>query len=319
MRRFLGLVALTLCSSLAIAQLAADRPIRILVPFSPGGSVDGISRLLSERMGASLGTTIIVENRLGAGGAIAADALVKSKPDGHTLLMGSASTHGTNSAVYRNLTYDAVRDFAPISMVARTPFILTVNASLPVNSTQELIKYARANPGKLNYASYGPGSSNHLVTELFKGMANVDIVHIPYKGSGPALVATLAGDAAVFIDAIQNTASHIKAGKLKLLGVGTATRSPLLPETPTIAESGVPGFEAIAYYGLFAPAATPRPTIDQLNKAVLTALAVPEVRDRLTASGNEVVGSSPEALGQAVAAEVAKWQKLVRDRGMKFD
>ena len=319
MTRLLAFTLLMLFSSLGLAQISHDRPVRVLVPFSPGGSVDGIMRLLSEKMGASLGTTIVVENRLGAGGAIAADALVKSKPDGHTLLMGSASTHGTNSAVYKDLRYDAVRDFAPISMVARTPFILTVNASVPVNSTQELINYARANPGKLNYASYGPGSSNHLVTELFKALANVDIVHIPYKGSGPALVATLAGDAAVFIDAIQNTQSHIKAGKLKLLGVGTATRSPLTPETPTIAESGVPGFEAMAFYGLFAPAGTPRPTVDQLNKAVLFALAAPEVRERLIASGNEVVGSTPEAFGQAVAAEVAKWQKLVRERGLKFD
>ena len=316
MIRFLTPVAALACCTTA-AQ--AQQSVRVLVPFSPGGSVDAIARVLAEKMSAAMGTPFVVENRVGAGGAIAAEALVKSPPDGATLLMGSASTHGTNSAVYRKLSYDAVNDFAPISMVARTPFILTINASVPANSVQELIVYARANPGKLNYASYGSGSSNHLVTELFKSMAGVDLVHVPYKGAGPALLGTVAGEAGVFIDAIQNTAGYIKSGKLKLLGVGTLQRSPLTPETPTIDASGVPGFEAIAFYGLFAPAKTPRLVIERLHGEVVKALALPDVRNRLIGLGNEVIGSTPEAFAKAVADEVAKWQKLVREKSMQFD
>ena len=318
MRLILAFI-LGIWSAASLAQGGLDKPVRMLVPFSPGGSVDVIARLLADKMSASMGTAIVVENRVGAGSAIASETLVKSVPDGSTLMMGSASTHGTNSAVYRNLSYDAVRDFAPISMVARTPFILTINASALANTVRELIALAKAKPGTLNYASYGSGSSNHLVTELFKTMAGIDLVHVPYKGSRPALLAAVAGEAPVFMDAIQNTAGYIKAGKLKLLGVGTAARSPLLPETPTLSESGVPGFDATAYYGLFAPANTPRAVVMRLNREVVRALALADVRDRLTGMGNEIIGSTPEAFAEAVSAEVAKWQKLVRERGMKFD
>ncbi|HEV8260199.1 MAG TPA: tripartite tricarboxylate transporter substrate binding protein [Burkholderiales bacterium] len=301
----------------SMAQSWPERPIRIIVPFSAGGLVDVSARLVAEKMSAALGQPLVVENRLGAGGTIGTEAVAKAAPDGYTLLQGTGSTHGANSVVYRDkLSYDPVRDFAPISLVVRTPFILVVNPAVPANSVQELIALAKAQPGRLNYASFGTGSSSHLAAELFKMLAGIDLVHIPYKGSAPAVTATVANEAQVLFDTPGLSGPHIKAGRLKLLAVGTSTRSPLLPSTPTLAESGVPGYDASVFIGLFAPAGTPRPIVERLNQETLRALADPEVRDKLTAMGNEIVGSTPEAFAETVAAEVRKWQKLAH---LKFN
>ena len=303
----------------ALAQTWPDKPLRMIVPFSPGGSVDLVARVVAERLGPALGQTVVIDNRLGAGGVIGTEAVAKSPPDGYTLLQGTGSTHGANSIVYKKLSYDPIKDFAPISMSVRSPFILVVHPSVQAKSVSELVAFAKANPGKLNYASFGTGSSAHLAMELFKALTSADLVHIPYKGSATAVAGTVAGEAQVLFDVIGTSGGHIKAGRMRVLGVGSAKRTPLLPDTPTLAEAGVNGFEASVFFGFFAPAGTPRPIIDRLNREVRAALAVPEVRDKLVGLGNEVVGSSPEELGETVAAEVAKWRKLVAAKDIKFE
>jgi len=303
----------------ARAQTWPDHPIRVIVPFAAGGTNDLTARVVAEKVAVALRQPVVVENRAGAGGTIGAEVVAKSAPDGYTLLQASGSTHGGNSAVYRSLPYDPVRDFAPISMLVRTPFILAVNPAVPANNVRELIALARSAPGKLNYASYGTGSSSHLVGELFKSMAGVDLVHVPYKGSAPAVLGTVSGEAQVIFDVINTSGPHIKAGRLRALAVGTAARSAVLPDAPTIAESGVPGFEASVFFGWLAPAGTPRPVIERLNREVVHALALPEVREKLAGMGNDVVGNTPEQFTEQIAAEVAKWQTLARERGLKFD
>ncbi len=317
--RAVALAILAVTCHQAQAQSWPDRPIRVIVPFSAGGSNDLTARVIAEKLSQAFGQPVLVENRVGAGGSIGADAVAKSPPDGYTLLQASGSTHGGNSAVYKALPYDPVRDFAPISMLVRTPFILAVHPSVPANNVRELVALAKASPGKLNYASFGTGSSSHLVAELFKTMTGIDMVHVPYKGSAPAVVGTVSGETQVVFDVINTTGPHIKAGRLKALAVGTATRSPVLPDTPTVAESGVPGFEATVFFGWLAPAGTPRPIIDRLHREIVRALALPDVREKLAGMGNEVVGNTPEQFSTQIVAEVAKWQKLVRERGLKFE
>jgi tripartite-type tricarboxylate transporter receptor subunit TctC len=204
-------------------------------------------------------------------------------------------------------------------MLTRTPFILVVHPSVPANSVQQLVALLKAQPGKFNYASFGAGSSSHLVGEMFKALAGVDLVHVPYKGSAPAVVGTVGGEAQVLFDVVATSGPHIRAGRLKALGVGTPVRSPVLPDAPTLVESGVPGFDAVVFFGFLAPAGTPRPVVERIHREVVRALAMPDVREKLTAMGNEIVGNTPEQFGEQIAAEVAKWQKLVRDRDLKFD
>ncbi len=301
------------------AQTWPDRPLRLVVPFSAGGTNDLTGRVVAEKVAAALGQPIIVENRVGAGGSIGAEAVAMAAPDGYTLLQASGSTHGGNSVVYKNLAYDPVKDFAPISMLVRTPFILVVNPAVKANSVSELIALAKAQPGKLNFASFGSGSSSHLVGELFKALAAIDIVHVPYKGSAPAVVGTVAGEAQILFDVINTSGPHIKAGRLKALAVGTNAKSPVLPGVPTVSESGLPGFEAVVFFGWLAPAGTPRAVIDRLHREIVRALAQPDVREKLTAMGNEVVGNTPDQFAEQIAAEVNKWQKLARERDLKFD
>lgn len=318
--RAIAFALLALSPSLVVAQAQwPDRPIRIIVPFAAGGTNDLTARVMAEKLSSALGQPVLVENRVGAGGSIGAEAVAKSPADGYTLLQASGSTHGGNSAVFKTLRYDPVRDFAPISMLVRTPFILATHPSVSATTVRELVAAARAAPGKLNYASFGTGSSSHLVGELFKTMAGVDLTHVPYKGSAPAVAGTVAGEAQIIFDVINTSGPHIKAGRLRAIAVGSATRSPVLPEAPTIAEAGVPGFEAIVWFGLLAPAGTPRPVIDRLHREIVNALALPDVRERLAGMGNEIVGNTPEQFAEQIVAEVAKWQKLARDQGLKFD
>ncbi len=311
---------LALAAAGAFAQSAyPEKPVRLVVPFPPGGTVDLIARMIAERLGAGLGQPVVIDNRAGAGGAIGAEAVARAAPDGYSLLMGTGSTHGTNPAVNKKLPYDPVKDFTPIVMLARTPYILVAHPSVAAQSVRELAALARAQPGKINFASYGPGSSNHLASELFKAMAGIDLVHVPYKGAAPAVAAIVAGEVQVMFDVVGTSGQHIKAGKLKLLGVGSPRRSSVAPESPTLAESGIAGFDAGTFFALFAPAGTPRAIVERLHREVVKVLGMTDVIERLVAMGNEIAGGPPEALGEAVSQEVAKWQRLVRERNLVFE
>jgi tripartite-type tricarboxylate transporter receptor subunit TctC len=315
-------VVLALCATAvgpASAQTYPDRAVRLIVPFPAGGTVDAIARTVAQQLSESLRQPVVVENRAGGAGSIGSEAVARATPDGYTLLMGTASTHGTNPAVQKALPYDPVKDFTPVALVATTPYILVVNPAVPAATTAELLALVRAQPGKLNYGSYGTGSSNHLATELFRAMTGADIVHVPYKGGAPAMTDLLAGQVQLMFDVFTTSSPHLRSGKLKLLGVGALRRSSLAPDTPTLAEAGVAGFEAGTFFGIFAPAGTPRGAVDRLNAEVNRALGTPEMKERLAAAGAEPGGGPPAELGQLVAAEVAKWTRLVRERNLRFD
>ena len=303
----------------ANAQTYPERPVRLIVPFPAGGTVDAVARNIAQKLSDALRQPMVVENRAGGAGSIGSETVARAAPDGYTLLMGTASTHGSNPAVQKQLPYDAIRDFAPVALVASTPYILVVHPSVPANSVPELLALARAQPGRLNYGSYGAGSSNHLATELFRAITGADIVHVPYKGGAPALADLLAGQVQMMFDVFTTSGPQVRTGKLRLLGVGALRRSSLAPDVPTLAEAGVPGFEAGTFFGLFAPLATPRIVVFRLNQEVNRLLVMPDMRERLAAASAEPGGGSPEQLGQAVAAEVAKWTRLVRDRNLRFD
>ena len=291
MHRLVLSCLLALAMSRAIAQGGyPDRPLRLIVPFPPGGTVDLIARIVAERIAPGLGQTVVVDNRAGAGGAIGADAVARAAPDGYTILQGTGSTHGTNPAVNKKLPYDPIKDIDPIVMIARTPYILVAHPAIAANTVRELVALAKAQPRKINFASYGSGSSNHLAAELFKAMAGIDLVHVPYKGAAPAVAAIVAGEVQVIFDVVGTSGQHIKAGKMKLLGVGSPQRSPVAPDAPTLAESGVTGFDAGTFFGLFAPAATPRAIVDRLNREVVKVLAMPAERERLVMMGQEYLG-----------------------------
>ena len=296
-----------------------DKPVRIVVPNPPGGASDVVARLIAEKLATTLSQSLVVENRAGAGGIIASETVAKAAPDGYTLLFGSGGTHGTNSAVFKKLSYDPIKDFAPISLLARPEWGLFVNASLPVKTAADLVARAKAQPGRINYASYGPGSANHLMMEHLIALAGIDLVHIPYKGSVAAQIAVIANDSQVLIDGVGNAAVQMKAGKLRMIGIGSARRSPVAPDTPTISESGVSGFQASGFFGIFAPAGTPRDIVRTLNRALVSAVKQRDVDQWFTGQAYEVVGSSPEELADEVSREINKWQKLVQERNLKFD
>ncbi|MSQ71397.1 MAG: tripartite tricarboxylate transporter substrate binding protein, partial [Betaproteobacteria bacterium] len=310
----LKFLAALFCTGAALAQSWPDRPLRLVVPFPAGGTVDAVARIAAQRLADSVMQPVVVDNRAGAGGSIGTEAMARAAADGYTLLMGTGSTHGTNPSVLKNLPYDPVRDFAPVSLLGTSPYILVVNSNVPVNSTAELVAYAKAQPGKLNFGTYGSGSSNHLATELFRSMTGVDVVHVPYKGAAPAITALIAGEVQFMFDVVGTSMPHIRSGKFKLLGTGALKRPSLLPDTPTLTEAGAQGYEAGTFFAIFAPAGTPPPVIAALNRELVRAVTQPEVRERLTTLGVEVVGSTPAQLGETVAAEVRKWALLVRER-----
>lgn len=316
-RRFA--VAVTLGFVALNAYGYPDKPIRMIVPQPPAGAMDVVARLITEKLGPGLGQSILVENRAGAGGVIATESVAKAAPDGYTILMGGGSTHGTNSVVFKKLPYDPIKDFAPVSLLMRPEFGLFVNPGFPAKTAAELVAAAKARPGKINYASYGMGTPNHLMTEELKAMTGIDLVHIPYKGSVAAQLGVIANDAQVLIDGVGNASAHARSGKLRMIGVGSARRSPLAPDVPTISESGVPGFRASGFFGVFAPAGTPKDVVAVLHRELVRALKQPDLRDRLINLAYEVVGGSPEELAEEVAREINKWQRLVRDRNLKFE
>ena len=302
----------------ALAQSYPDRPIRVVNPFPAGGSGDAVLRTVFERVGAAIGQPFVYEARTGAAGAIGTDFVAKSAPDGYTLILGTASTFGTNSSTQKNLPYDSVRDFTPIVMIASTPYLLLVHPSVPANSPKELVAYSKAVPGKLNFGSFGNGSSNHLAYELLKQATGMDIVHVPYKGGAPLISALLGGEIQSSLDVYATAIPHVKAGKFKLLGVASAKRFSLLPDVPTLAEQGY-AVEGGTYFALLGPAKLPPSVVSLLNREVNKALEIPEVRERLMALGTEVSGGTPQELAAAIDGEVQKWAKLVKERDLKFD
>jgi tripartite-type tricarboxylate transporter receptor subunit TctC len=290
-----------------------------VVPFPAGGSTDLVARVVAERMGKELGQSIIVENRGGAGGNIGSAAVAKADPDGYTILMGTVATHALNPALYRKMPYDAVADFAPVALLVVVPNVLVVNPDFPAKNVQELIALLKEKPGEYSYASSGNGTPLHLSGELFKSMAGVDMVHIPYKGAGPALIDVMGGHVPIMFDNLPSSTEHIRAGKLRGLAVTTAERAPSMPDLPTIAESGLPGYETYTWNALFAPAGTPKDVIDRLNAAANAAVADPDVQAKLKDVGAVPKGSTPEELASHVQAELAKWAPVVKASGAQID
>jgi tripartite-type tricarboxylate transporter receptor subunit TctC len=301
----------------ALAQYPS-KPVRIIVPYPPGGTSDILARLSAARLTESMGQPFLVENRPGASGTIGSQAVAKSAPDGYTLVLGTISSHGIVSAV-SNTPYDPVKDFAAVTVIGSTPNVITVHPDLPAKNFGELLKLARAKPGKLNFGSTSPGGSPHMSAELLKMMAGIDIVHVPYKGAGPMLIDLIGGQIQIGFDNLPSSMAHIKSGKVRALAVTTAKRWPGTPDVPTVAESGVAGYEVSGWFGLLAPAGTPKPVIDALYKAVSAMLKQPEVQKQMLELGAEPGGNTPEAFAKQVADEVATWKKVVAATGVKVE
>ena len=304
---------------LAAEQAYPSKPIRLVVPFPAGGSLDVVARAIGQKLTEAWGQPVVIDNRPGAGGNIGADLVAKSAPDGYTILEGALSTHAVNVSLYAKMPYDPIKDFAPITLVAVTPNVLVLNASYPVNSVPELLAYARANPGKLSFGSGSNGSAGHLAGELFKTEAGVDMVHIPYKGGAPALQALLAGDTQLMFDNLANSAAQIKAGKLKALAVTTAKRSSLVPELPTLSETGLPGFDIYTWWGFMAPAGTPKEIVAKWNAEVTRILNSPEMKAFFAQQGAEPAPDSPEQFAALIRSEISKYAKIVKQSGAKVD
>jgi tripartite-type tricarboxylate transporter receptor subunit TctC len=309
-------VALTIAAPHAQSQNYPNRPVRVIVGFAPGGNVDIQTRIVATRLSQILGTSVVVENRPGAGASIAASIVAQAPADGYTLLICGAGSHGINPATYRKLTYDPVKDFAPISQIGSTPNVLLVHLSVRVTSVNEFIAHAKSNPGKISVASAGVGTSQHLSIELFKSMTATDVLHVPYKGGAPALSDLLGGQVPAMIAGLPTALPSIKAGKVRALGVTSAKRSPQLPEVRTIAESGVPGYEVTSWTGMCAPAATPRPIVAKLNADLVKALNTPETQHRLAEQGVDALPTTPEEFGSYIRSEIAKWAKVVKEVGI---
>jgi tripartite-type tricarboxylate transporter receptor subunit TctC len=315
----LALVALSSWTHAQSASGYPDRPVTIVVPFAAGGASDILARQLGKQLTQVLGQSFISDNRVGAGGAVGARAVARAAPNGYTLIMGTNASHAIAATINKNLGYDPLRNFAPISLVAHVPQILMVNPSLPVNNVKELIAYAKANPGTLNYSSAGNGTPGHLGMELFKIMAGVEMTHVPYQGGGPALLALAGGQIQLMADNVNAALPQIKAGKVKAIAVTTSRRSSALPDLPTIAEQALPGFDSGSWFALFAPAETPRDIVGKLNAEVVKALNVPEVRATLLAQGAEPSAGTPEELTKLMRDDIEKWSRVVEKIGFKME
>ena len=321
MKKLITALALAAVSIAAPAQNAdsyPSAPVRIIVPFQAGGLTDILARSIAQHATQRLGQQFVVENKAGASGNIGAEFVAKSKPDGYTLLMGSIGTNAVNVHLFSRMPYDTLNDFAPIGLVASGTLMLVTNPSVPVTDMKSLLDYARANPGKLSYASGGAGASQHLAGELLKNMTNVNILHVPYKGVAQGVTDVVAGQVDMTFD-LATVAPHIRAGKLRPIAVANGARSSAFPDVPTIAEAGVPGYEASAWYGLFAPAGTPPAIISKINAEMVDALNDPALRQRLQTLGAEPAGSSPEELAKMVRSEYEKWGKVVREAGIRIE
>ena len=305
-------------SAQAQARWAPDKPIRIVVPFAAGGSTDVTARLVANALGERLGQTVIVDNRAGAAGNIGAEYVARAEPDGYTLIMATSSTHATNAALYRRLPFNPVRDFTPISQIAFIPNLLVVNPEVPVNSIAELVAYAKARPGQLNYGSGGAGSSLHLAAAVFAYRAGIDMVHVPYRGGAPVAADLISGKLQVSFSPLVEVLQQVRAGKLRALGVTTARRSALLPDIPAISEV-IPGYEVALWNGIVGPAGLPAPVVARLGAEMVSIVGSPEMRAKLAEQGSEPVGSTPQDFAAFVAAEQPKWAELVRLSGATVD
>ena len=295
------------------------KTIRMVVPFPPGGTTDILARVVGQKITEATSQQVIIDNRPGAGGNIGTEIVAKAPPDGYTLITDPGSTLTINPSLFAKLPFDPLKDFAPVTIIAAVPNLLVVHPSLPVKNVRELIALAKAKPGQLNYASTGAGQSTHLSMELFKLMAGITVTHIPYKGSSPALTDLLAGHVSLMFDNMPSCLPHVKAGKLRALAVSTLKRSPALPALPTVAESGLPGFEVSVWFGVLAPAGTARDIVSRLNAIVVNALASSDVRERLAGQGAEPIGNSPEQFTAQMQRDLVKWAKVVKDANIKLD
>lgn len=303
----------------AWADAYPTRPIRFLVPQPPGGGNDALARVIAEKLGERLGQPVVVDNRGGASGMIAAELASRAAPDGYTIFLGQTQTLAVNPHLYAHIPYDPVKDLAPISLIGSIPLVLLVHPSVPAHSVMELIALAQAAPGELNFASAGNGSGAHLAGELFKSMAGINITHVPYKGTGQALADLLAGQVQIFFSTLPSAIPQVRAGAARALAVTAASRSPALPDIPTVAEAGVPSFEATLHYGILAPAATPNAIITRLNQDIGQVMHDPAVIQRLETEGATPLTSTPEDFARDTAAELAKWGKVVRESGARVD
>jgi tripartite-type tricarboxylate transporter receptor subunit TctC len=315
-RRIAVVLALGCAAPLHAQDPAADfpsRPLRQIVPFPPGGGVDIVTRIVAAKWSEVLGQTIAVENRAGAGGNLGADIAAKAAPDGYTLFTASVASHGVSPAVYNSLPYDHIRDFAPLSLIGKTPNVLVVHPSVPARTVKEFIDYVKASPGKYNYGSPGFGTSPQMTMELFKLTTGLDIVHVPYKGGAPALADVMAGQITGMFGNLPEQLAAIRGGKTRALAVSTLRRTPLLPDVPTVAESGYPGFEVTVWYGVVTQSAVPKPILAKLSTTLLKTLNQPELKARLAESTIEAEPGTPEQFAAFIAAETAKWAKVVKD------
>jgi tripartite-type tricarboxylate transporter receptor subunit TctC len=301
------------------AQAWPSRPVRLIVPFPPGGGTDIIARPIAQKLSEKWGQAVVIDNRGGAGGNLGTKAAADAPPDGYTLILGVLGTHAVNQSLYANPGFDSTKDFAAITLVANTPNILVVHPSVPANSVAELIALAKQKPGTLNYVSPGNGTPSHLATEIFKSMAGIDMTHVPYKGSGPAMADMLAGQTQVWIANAPVVLPHIKAGKLRALATTSATRPAMAADIPTLAEAGLKGYEADTWYGLFAPAKTPKAVLDKIHADVVAVLHSQEIRETFAAQGAEVVGNSSEEFTRKLVEDVAKWKKVIADLKLRID
>ncbi|HSN22203.1 MAG TPA: tripartite tricarboxylate transporter substrate binding protein [Usitatibacter sp.] len=316
--RLLALLVLAFASA-AFADNYPARPIHFIVPYPAGGPLDTVARLLGQKVSESVHQPVVVENKPGAGDNIGADAVAKSAPDGYTILMGAVATHAINPTLYKNIPYDPVKDFAPVTEVAWTPNVLVVNPALPVSNVKEFVAYAKAHPGQLNFGSGSTGSAGHLAGELFKTMAGVQMVHVPYKGAGPAMQDLIGGQIQLMFDNLASSLGQIRAGKVRALAVTTEKRSSLAPELPTIAESGLPGFDISTWFGVFAPGGTPQPVVERLHDAFVDALQAPDVQATMKKMGAEPVGNTPAQFAAYIRSEAQKYAKVIKASGARVD
>jgi tripartite-type tricarboxylate transporter receptor subunit TctC len=317
--RIILMVAMAAFAVAAAAQSYPTKPIRFVVPYAPGGNTDILSRLIGQKLTEAWGQQVIIDNRPGAGGTVGAEITAKAPPDGYTIVMGSFGNVIVANSLYKRLSYEPLKDLAPVVLVALPPGILVANPAVPAKNVKELIAYAKANPGKLNYGSPGTGAWNHLFVELLKKQAGIDVVHVPYKGIAPAVTDLLAGQVQLAMAAFPAAMPHVRSNRLRALAVTSAQRSGIAPDVPTIAESGVPGFDAAGWFAVLVPAATPKPVIAKLNAEVNRILALSEVKASLAADGAEPAGGTPEQAAQSARDGIRKWSELIRSLELKAE
>lgn len=314
----LCLLALAL-PGVALAQAYPTKTVKVIVPFPPGGAIDTLARIVGQQLSTAWGQPVVIENRPGAGGTIGTDQLSKSSPDGYTLGWGAVSTHGMNAALYKKLPYDTVKGFTPVARVAVVPNVLVVHPALPVQNVTDFVRLSRNQSHKLSYASAGSGSTLHVSCELFSRLAKIEMLHVPYKGSGPALADVMGGQVPVMCDSLTSALPHIRSGKLRALGVTGTTRSPLLPSTPTLAEAGIKNYEMLPWYGVFAPAGTPTNIVQQVNADINKVLEQPEIKARFALIGAEAVPATPDQFASQVRTDMARWGKLIKEMAITID